>query len=99
MMYAKMTRNLDIFGRLVIPKGILSMYVISPNDSVEFFIDAESNAISLKKYIGQSCKFCDSTEGLNHFKGSLTCKSCTSMLKIPLMKQGLQPKEMKEDID
>jgi AbrB family transcriptional regulator, transcriptional pleiotropic regulator of transition state genes len=82
MMYAKMTRNLDIFGRFVIPKGILRMYDISPNDSVEFFIDAESRTITLRKYTGRSCTFCNSTEELSHFKGSLICKSCMYWLKI-----------------
>ncbi|MMZ56867.1 hypothetical protein D1872_187740 [compost metagenome] len=95
MMYAKMTRNLDTFGRLVIPKGVLVKCYIFSNDSVEIFVDEETSTISLKKYIGQSCKFCQSTEELSYFKGSLICKSCTCMLKTPSTnKQVLQPKEM-----
>ncbi|MNW48315.1 hypothetical protein D3C74_256780 [compost metagenome] len=95
MMYAKMTRNLDTFGRLVIPKGVLITCDIFSKDSVEIFVDEETSTISLKKYIGQSCKFCQSTEELSYFKGSLICKSCTCMLKTPSTnKQVLQPKEM-----
>ncbi|OMF23821.1 hypothetical protein BK134_26440 [Paenibacillus peoriae] len=95
MMYAKMTRNLDTLGRLVIPKGVLITCDIFSNDSVKFLVDEETSTISLKKYIGQSCKFCQSTEELSYFKGSLICKSCTYMLKIPSTnKQVLQPKEI-----
>ncbi|MBE0334938.1 peptidase A2 [Paenibacillus sp. 23TSA30-6] len=81
MMAVKMTRNLETFGRLVIPKAILITCDISSNDAVEFFADEKSGTISLKKYIGQSCKFCQSTEGLSYFKGSLICTSCRYMLK------------------
>ncbi|MDY8049407.1 regulator [Paenibacillus polymyxa] len=95
MIYAKMTRNLDTFGRLVIPKGVLITCDIFSKDSVEIFVDEETSTISLKKYIGQSCKFCQSTEELSYFKGSLICKSCTCMLKTPSTnKQVLQTKEI-----
>ncbi|MMZ48187.1 hypothetical protein D1872_98510 [compost metagenome] len=94
-MDAKMTRNIDSLGRLVIPKGVLITCDIFLNDSVEIFVDKEKSTISLKKYIGDSCKFCQSTEELSYFKGSLICKSCTCMLKIPSTnKQVLQPKEI-----
>ncbi|WP_180361656.1 regulator [Paenibacillus polymyxa] len=95
MMYAKMTRDLDTYGRIVIPKGVLITCDIFSNDSVEIFVDEESSTISLKKYIGQSCKFCQSTEELSYFKGSLICKSCICMLKPPSTnKQVSQPKEI-----
>ncbi|ASR49536.1 peptidase A2 [Paenibacillus kribbensis] len=82
MMYAKMTRNLESFGRVVIPKDTLTTCNIVPHDSVEFFIDAESRTIALRKYSGHSCTFCNSSEELSHFKGSLICKNCTYTLKI-----------------
>lgn len=95
MMYAKMTRNLVPLGRLVIPKGVLITCDIFSNDSVEIFVDEETSTISIKKYIGQSCKFCQSTEELSYFKGSLICKSCTCMLKTPSTnKQISQPGEI-----
>ncbi|WP_348625399.1 AbrB/MazE/SpoVT family DNA-binding domain-containing protein (plasmid) [Paenibacillus peoriae] len=95
MMYAKMTRDLDTFGRLVIPKAILTTCDIVKHATVEIFVDEETSTISLKKYIGHSCKFCHSTEELSYFKASLICKSCVCMLKIPsINKQVLQPKEM-----
>ncbi|MEE4565846.1 AbrB/MazE/SpoVT family DNA-binding domain-containing protein [Paenibacillus polymyxa] len=80
-MDAMVTRNLDSFGRLVIPKGVLITCDIYSNDSVEIFADQETSTILLKKYVGQSCKFCISIEELSHFKGALICKSCASMLK------------------
>ncbi|WP_071639439.1 MULTISPECIES: hypothetical protein [Paenibacillus] len=95
MMYAKMTRNLDTLGRLVIPKGVLVTCDIYSNDSVEIFVDEETSTISLKKHIGHSCNFCKSTEELSCFKGSLICRSCTCILKIPSTdKQVSQPKEI-----
>ncbi|TKH43880.1 peptidase A2 [Paenibacillus terrae] len=84
MMAAKMTRNLEAFGRLVIPKEILITCDICANDAIEFFTDEEKGILSLKKYIGQSCKFCQSTEGLSYFKSSLICTSCRYMLKSHL---------------
>lgn len=48
MMAAKMTRNLEAFGRLVIPKEILITCDICANDAIEFFTDEEKGILSLK---------------------------------------------------
>lgn len=95
MSNVKMIRYSENSGRIVIPKEILMTCSISSNDAIEFFIDAQKETLSLQKYIGHSCKFCQSTEGLSFFKGTLICTNCRYMLKNRFMnKQALKPKEI-----
>jgi bifunctional DNA-binding transcriptional regulator/antitoxin component of YhaV-PrlF toxin-antitoxin module len=90
-----MTRKIDSLGRFGLPKEILYMVDIRPGDSVEIFMDAEASTISLGKYIGQSCKFCQSTEVLSTFKKSLICNECKSQLIATQKdKRNPQPKEV-----
>ncbi|MGW9530672.1 hypothetical protein ACWHAM_23685 [Paenibacillus terrae] len=90
-----MTRKIDSLGRFGMPKEILYMVDIAPGDSVEIFMDAEACTISLGKYIGQACKFCQSTEGLSTFKNSLICNECKSqMIATQKDKRNQQPKEV-----
>jgi transcriptional pleiotropic regulator of transition state genes len=81
-----MTRILDPLGRFTIPKEILYTCDFEPLDSIEFFIDTEKGTIILKRYIGQSCKFCQSTEGLIAYKDSgnigVSPKPCISAQKV-----------------
>ncbi|ALP36654.1 hypothetical protein ASL14_11295 [Paenibacillus sp. IHB B 3084] len=99
MKYIAMTRILDHLGRFTLPKEILYTCDFEPLDSVEFFIDTEKGTIILKKYIGQSCKFCQSTEGLSAFKDSLICNKCINMIKNAFKskaKKPLTPKPVKD---
>ncbi|WP_200893515.1 AbrB/MazE/SpoVT family DNA-binding domain-containing protein [Paenibacillus terrae] len=92
-----MTRKIDSLGRFGIPKEILYMSDIALGESVEIFLDAGTGTLSLGKYIGQACKFCQSTEGLSTFKNSLICSECKSQmiaLATQKDKRKHQPKEV-----
>ncbi|WP_189338301.1 hypothetical protein [Paenibacillus sp. IHB B 3084] len=70
---------------------------IALGESVEIFLDAETGTLSLGKYIGQACKFCQSTEGLSTFKNSLICSECKSQM-IALATQKDKPKHQPKEV-
>lgn len=89
-----MTRKIDSIGRFGLPKEILYMADIALGDSLEFFMDAEAGTISLGKFIGQTCKFCQSSEELSLFKKSLICNQCKRQMVAKKDKRFQQPKEV-----
>lgn len=76
-----MLRRLDSLNRIVIPKEIRTTMNLDIGDSIEFFADHETGFLGMQKYVGASCKLCNSTENLTYFRGSLLCKNCTVELK------------------
>ena len=63
-----MTRALDSLGRIVIPKEMRRSMDIGVGDPLEFYVDAETGFLSMRKYIGVSCKMCNSIEYLTYFR-------------------------------
>ncbi|MGG1618528.1 AbrB/MazE/SpoVT family DNA-binding domain-containing protein [Paenibacillus sp. NRS-1782] len=75
--------------RIVIPKEIRTTMNLDIGDSIEFFADHETGFLGMHKYVGASCKLCNSAENLTYFRGSLLCKNCTVELKGNI---GVSPK-------
>ncbi|MDD5353437.1 MAG: AbrB/MazE/SpoVT family DNA-binding domain-containing protein [Candidatus Omnitrophica bacterium] len=67
------TRPVDELGRVVIPKELRDEYDWGEHDMVEIFTDSDN--IILHKY-QKECVFCKGIDGLQFFKGKLTCKHC-----------------------
>ena len=44
------TRNLDLLGRIVIPKEIRRTFDMKEDDPVEIFVDENENEIVLRQY-------------------------------------------------
>ncbi|WP_348622564.1 AbrB/MazE/SpoVT family DNA-binding domain-containing protein [Paenibacillus polymyxa] len=76
-----MTRPLDTLGRIVIPKEIRNSMGIDVGEPLEFYIDAESGFMGMRKYRGISCNLCNSAQALNYFKDLLLCRQCILDLK------------------
>ncbi|MBO8170577.1 MAG: AbrB/MazE/SpoVT family DNA-binding domain-containing protein [Bacillaceae bacterium] len=72
------TRQLDQFGRIVIPKEIRKHLNINVHDPVEIYVDKDK--IILEKY-DPTCCFCQGTEDLLLFKDKIICKSCSEDVK------------------
>ena len=68
-----MIRNVDEFGRVVIPIEIRHRFDIDQKDPLEIFVDGEK--IILKKYV-PSCTFCGNIKELQKFKDKLVCCKC-----------------------
>ena len=71
------TRPVDALGRVVIPMEIRENLNIKTKDLLE--ISLQGNQIVLKKH-GESCIFCDSSEGLVIFEDKKVCKKCLAKL-------------------
>lgn len=67
------TRQIDSFGRFVVPKELRSNLGIEDNDFIEIF--TEDDKIILKKY-APGCMFCGKGGKLYYFKGKMICESC-----------------------
>lgn len=71
-------RQVDEFGRIVIPKELRNTFDISEKDALEIFVD--NDAIVLRKY-EPACIFCGNAKDITIFKGRTVCMSCVSELK------------------
>ncbi|MEC0181206.1 AbrB/MazE/SpoVT family DNA-binding domain-containing protein [Paenibacillus peoriae] len=66
---------------MVIPKEMRRSMDIGVGDPLEFYIDAETGFLSMRKYTGASCKMCSSVEYVTYFRDSFLCKRCIHELK------------------
>ena len=74
------TRKVDEFGRVVIPKEIRRSYDLKEKvDSVEIFVDDEAQII-LKKY-EPGCVFCGYIGRTTPFMQRYVCEDCLKKLK------------------
>ena len=71
-------RQVDEFGRIVIPKELRNTFDISEKDALEIFVD--NDAIVLRKY-EPACIFCGNAKDITIFKGRTVCKSCVDELR------------------
>ncbi|SDM16636.1 transcriptional pleiotropic regulator of transition state genes [Paenibacillus sp. OK060] len=71
-----MVRNVDALGRIVLPMELRRTLGIDIGDPFEYFVDDESERLTLRKYRTLECMFCSSTEGLSYFKDYFICGSC-----------------------
>lgn len=76
-----MTRSLDSLGRIVIPKEMRTSMGIEVGDPIEFYLDTESDFMTIRKYRGISCDLCYSTQDLTYFRNSFLCEKCILNLK------------------
>lgn len=68
-------RLVDELGRIVFPIEMRRAMLINEGTSLEIYTD--ENRIYLKRYIGQSCFFCEgSNDDLKYFKGKMICSDC-----------------------
>ena len=70
-------RQVDHFGRIVIPKATRDILAIDEGDPVEIFTDTD--AIILQKYT-PGCLFCNEADTVD-FKGKRICRNCLEDLK------------------
>ncbi|GGG02003.1 AbrB/MazE/SpoVT family DNA-binding domain-containing protein [Paenibacillus aceti] len=73
-------RKLDELGRIVLPVETRRLMELQEKDSVELFINDETEQIILRKYRTQECVFCSSMERITYFRGRFICFSCLSEL-------------------
>jgi transcriptional pleiotropic regulator of transition state genes len=66
-------RKLDELGRIVIPMELRRIFGISPQDSLEIFV--EDDKIVLQRY-EPSCIFCGSMDNLTSYKEKYICDQC-----------------------
>lgn len=70
-------RNIDVLGRIVIPKEIREVLDIDIKDPLEIYID--DNSIYLKKY-NSGCMFCENAKNVVRFKDKIICRECLNKL-------------------
>jgi transcriptional pleiotropic regulator of transition state genes len=76
-------RHLDQLGRIVIPIEVFRLLGINADeDSLEIFIETDTNEIAMKRYTGMSCTFCYTCDGIKVFKNKLVCCSCWDEISI-----------------
>lgn len=68
-------RNMDALGRIVIPAEMRETREIKEKDSLQIFVDDDSNKIVLIKYT-LGCLFCGNRGDLIYHKGQKICGSC-----------------------
>lgn len=73
MVVEGIVRNVDLLGRIVIPKEFRKSLNINEGDPVE--MTCEDGAIRVKKY-SDSCGICGSKENLKNVKNTLICEDC-----------------------
>ncbi|WP_213511059.1 AbrB/MazE/SpoVT family DNA-binding domain-containing protein [Paenibacillus macerans] len=82
-------RPLDELGRIVIPIELRRFIGIGQGDTIEFFIDNESQRIMMRPYRTQECLFCQSMEQLIYFRERFICAACLQELS-PTQQAGSQ---------
>ncbi|MGE7827967.1 AbrB/MazE/SpoVT family DNA-binding domain-containing protein [Paenibacillus sp. NPDC093718] len=68
-------RQVDELGRIVIPIELRKVMGMNEGDSVEFFMDEQTNRLMFRKYQA-GCLFCDSMDSISYFRGRQVCSSC-----------------------
>lgn len=66
-------REIDLHGRIVIPKGLWPAIEIQEGDSLEVFTDGRQ--IVCRKY-QPGCVFCGSMDGVKDIHGVHVCRKC-----------------------
>lgn len=66
-------RNVDVLGRIVIPKEFRKSLNINEGDPVE--ISCVAGEIRVRKH-NDSCSLCGSKENLKHIQNILICENC-----------------------
>ncbi|MDU7476395.1 MAG: AbrB/MazE/SpoVT family DNA-binding domain-containing protein [Paenibacillus macerans] len=82
-------RALDELGRIVIPIELRRFIGIGHGDTIEFFVDNESQRIMMRPYRTQECLFCQSMEQLIYFRERFICTACLQELS-PTQQVGSQ---------
>lgn len=73
-----MVRNVDILGRIVLPKEMRGTLDIAIQDPLEIFF--EDDEIILKKY-NPGCLICGEMGEVIYFKGHRVCQDCIAGIK------------------
>lgn len=71
-------RPVDSLGRVVIPIELRRNLGISPDDSLEIYVEGQS--IVLKKH-QPACVFCGETTGIKNVLGKPVCSKCIDEMK------------------
>ena len=72
------TKTVDEFGRILIPKEIRKALNIETGDSMVYEIDGER--LIIKKLVS-ACIFCGLTDGVSDLFGRPVCTSCLEKMK------------------
>ncbi len=72
-----MVRKIDDLGRVVVPAETRRLFNIHEGDALA--ITVENGGIVLRK-LEATCTFCNSSEGLENFKGRGVCVECREKL-------------------
>ena len=72
-----MSRKVDEWGRIVIPKEIRNKFDIKTNDRLDIYV--ENGVISLLKD-DKKCIFCSSTKDLTEHNNKHICNKCMQKL-------------------
>jgi transcriptional pleiotropic regulator of transition state genes len=70
-------RKIDQLGRLVLPIELRNSMELPEGAPMEIYTD--NNTIIIKKY-QPGCVFCNSLDGVEHFKGQPICAKCRTEL-------------------
>jgi len=71
-------RQIDAFGRIVLPAELRKVMNVQTGDNLEFF--TEENQIIIKKY-EVCCLFCNNQDDLIEFSGKKLCPVCLEKIK------------------
>ena len=72
-----MSRPLDEFGRVVIPKEIRRSFKLNPKDMLEIFIVGDSIILKKPETV---CIICGSEEQLETVENKCVCKKCITKI-------------------
>jgi len=73
-------RNVDVLGRIVIPKEIRTAFNIKTGDPVEIFTD-DGNMVLFRKY-EPFCIFCGDSNGIVDFYDRKICRKCIEKIGL-----------------
>ena len=82
MIELKITRSIDLSGRVVIPV-LIRKFLNKENEKkieVDFFVDEDSDAVIIKRH-KVVCEFCKSDNNLTKFNNIHICSNCLQELK------------------
>ncbi|MDQ0191589.1 AbrB family transcriptional regulator [Alicyclobacillus cycloheptanicus] len=77
MLTTGLTRQLDEYGRIILPKELRESHHMDTGDPVAFFLEADS--IMLKAH-NPGCVFCGNVGGTSEYRGCMVCTTCKDEL-------------------
>lgn len=81
MKSAKIVRPIDMNGRVVIPKNLITdVLKAGPDEHVSVEVLYTEDSIILKRF-QHTCSFCNNADDLKEYKGIKICSECLDKIK------------------